>query len=309
MPLSPTSTRELLRELEHFPNKKLGQNFLIDGNIVRKSIEQAEIGPGSAVVEIGPGLGTLTQAILANGAEVWAVERDAALAEHLRGQFLPELSDRRIAPASIEPGRPQADTPPNQTPSRGVSACRRLWLTEGDCLDHPLAGLPGERASSGFKIVANLPYAVSTPWMEAVLAGELPERMVLMLQKEAADRYAATHGRKTFGAISIFLQSAFEVQSRHLVAAQCFHPAPKVDSVLLRLDRKPDAIRFSPAARNCIRRIFTQRRKQLGALCKRDPEAAAAAWFDQLIANGISPTVRPEELPIPYWQGLAKRLR
>ena len=275
MPLGPTSTRELLQQLEHFPNKKLGQNFLVDGNIVRKSIELAEIGSGSAVVEIGPGLGTLTRAILSTGADVWAVERDATLAEHIRTQLMPEFM--------------------------------HLQLIEGDCLDQPLAGLPAERAGEGFKIVANLPYAVSSPWMEAVLAGELPERMVLMLQKEAAERYAATHGRKTFGAISIFLQSAFDVHSKHLVTAQCFHPAPKVDSALLRLDRRPDAIRFSPATRDCIRRIFTQRRKQLSALCKRDREPRATVWFDQLMVEGLSPTIRPEELPIKHWQDLAKK--
>jgi len=276
MPLSPSSTRELLNELEHMPNKKLGQNFLVDGNIVRKSIELAGINEGSTVVEIGPGLGTLTRAILASGAELWAVERDATLASHLRTKLLPQHP--------------------------------RLHLTEGDCLDFPLADLPPEKARSGYKIVANLPYAVSTPWMDAVLSSELPERMVLMLQKEAGDRYAAPHGSKTFGAISIFLQSAYSVHTKHLVAAQCFHPAPKVDSVLLRLDRKPDAIHFSAAARECIRRIFTQRRKQLGALCKRDPQPQARLWFDSLVQAKISPTIRPEELPIQHWQALAKRL-
>lgn len=272
MPLSPTSTRELLQDLEHFPNKKLGQNFLIDGNIVRKSIELAEIGPESNVVEVGPGLGTLTRAILATGASLWAVERDATLAAHLRSKLVPDQ--------------------PN------------LKLTEGDCLDHPRAGLPEEAASLGFKIVANMPYAVSTPWMEAIITGPLPERMVLMLQKEAADRYVAPHGIKNFGAISIFLQSAYEVHSKHLVKAQCFHPAPKVDSALLRLDRKDNAIHFSSKARECIRRIFTQRRKQLGALCRRDPEPQAQVWFDSLTATGISPTIRPEELAIEHWQTL-----
>lgn len=273
-PLSPTATRELLEQLVHSPNKKLGQNFLVDGNIVRKSMELAELDAKSAVVEIGPGLGTLTKAILTSGASLWAVERDNTLAAHLRENVLP-------------------DQP-------------RLHLIEGDCLDYPIAGLPAERAASGYKIVANLPYAVSTPWMDAVIAGELPERMVLMLQKEAGDRYAAPHGSKTFGAISIFLQSAFEVNSKHLVSAQCFHPAPKVDSVLLRLDRKLDAIRFSPAARDCIRRIFTQRRKQLGALCKRDPLPEALAWFNHLLERGVTPTIRPEELALENWQTLAK---
>lgn len=270
MPLSPTATRDLLDQLEHFPNKKLGQNFLVDGNIVRKSIELAEINNGSSVVEVGPGLGTLTRATLEAGAKLWAVERDATLAEHLRKNLLPRQ--------------------PN------------LELIEGDCLDYPRANLPENLAKQGYKIVANLPYAVSTPWMDAVIAGILPERMVLMLQKEAGDRYAAPHGRKTFGAISIFLQSAFKIHSKHLVSAHCFHPAPKVDSVLLRLDRKNDAISFSPAARECIRRIFTQRRKQLGALCKRDPQLGALEWFNNLLSEGITPTIRPEELPLEMWQ-------
>jgi 16S rRNA (adenine1518-N6/adenine1519-N6)-dimethyltransferase len=277
MPLSPKQTRALLDELAHFPNKKLGQNFLVDGNIVRKSIEMAELDATSRVVEVGPGLGTLTRAILSTGASVWAVERDTTLAEHIRAHVLPEQP--------------------------------RLQLTEGDCLDHPRAGLPLEQAEAGFKIVANLPYAVSTPWMEAVITGPQPERMVLMLQKEAADRYIAGHGSKAFGAISIFLQSAYVAHSKHLVSAQCFHPAPKVDSALLRLDRRTDAVHFSAAARECIRGIFTQRRKQLGALCKRDPRPEARQWFESLLEAGVKPTVRPEELPIEHWQRLAHLLK
>lgn len=276
MPLSPTATRELLHQLEHLPNKKLGQNFLVDGNIVRKSIELADLDADSKVAEIGPGLGTLTRAILASGAELWAVERDRTLSAHIRKNLLPEQP--------------------------------KLHLTEGDCLDAARANMPATETTKGFKIVANLPYAVSTPWMDAILAGQLPQRMVLMLQKEAGDRYAAAHGSKVFGAISIFLQSAFTVHSKHLVSAQCFHPAPKVDSVLLRLDLRPDAWRFSPQARDCIRRIFTQRRKQLGALCKRDPEPQAAVWFRTLLDQGVAATVRPEELAIPYWQKLASLL-
>jgi 16S rRNA (adenine1518-N6/adenine1519-N6)-dimethyltransferase len=276
MPFSPKQTRALLNELAHFPNKKLGQNFLIDGNIVRKSVEMADIDASSHVVEVGPGLGTLTRAILSTGATVWAVERDSTLSEHIRTNVLPEQ------------------------PS--------LHLIEGDCLDYPRAELPIEQAKAGFKIVANLPYAVSTPWMESVISGPLPQRMVLMLQKEAADRYIAKHGSKAFGAISIFLQSVYTAHSKHLVSAQCFHPAPKVDSALLRLDLREDAVHFSKSARECIRRIFTQRRKQLGALCKREPLPEVREWFDLIVADGIKPTVRPEELAVEYWQALARRL-
>ena len=288
MPLSPTATRELLEQLEHFPKKKLGQNFLVDGNIVRKSIELAELDADSCVVEIGPGLGTLTKAILKSGASLWTVERDTTLAEHLRIHFSDELN---LLP-TVNEGSPAKQA--------------MLQLIEGDCLDYPTAGLPKATAVTGYKIVANLPYAVSTPWMEAVISGELPERRVLMLQKEAGDRHTAPHGSKTFGAISIFLQSAFKVHSKHLVSAQCFPPAPNVDSVLLRLDRRTDVIHFSIAARECIRRIFTQRRKQLGALCKNDSQTGALIWFNELLKNGVSPTVRPEELGIEHWQSITR---
>ncbi len=288
MPLSPTVTRKLLEKLEHFPKKKLGQNFLIDGNIVRKSIELAELGADSCVVEIGPGLGTLTKAILNSGASLWTVERDTTLAEYLRFHFSDELNLTPIM---------DGDSPAKQA---------ILQLIEGDCLDYPIAGLPEAMAVTGYKIVANLPYAVSTPWMDAIIASKLPERMVLMLQKEAGDRYTAPHGSKTFGAISIFLQSAFKVHSKQLISAQCFYPAPKVDSILLRLDRRTEVIHFSLAARECIRRIFTQRRKQLGALCKNDSQAGALIWFNELLKNGVSSTVRPEELAIEHWQSITR---
>ena len=267
-------TRAILEKLDHFPNKKLGQNFLIDGNIVRKSISMAEIQTGDDIVEIGPGLGVLTQALLETDAHVWAVEHDRTLAAHLRKELLPKFP--------------------------------HLHLTEGDCLKYPRANLPDEQASSGFKVVANLPYAVSTPWMDLVLSGLLPQRMVLMLQKEAADRYCANHGNKAFGAISIFLQSAYRVYSRHFVSANCFYPAPKVDSVLLRLELREDPVHFSISACTSIRQIFTQRRKQLGALCKNNPNSEIYKWFEQLIASGIKRTVRPEELSIEHWQSLAK---
>ena len=275
MPLSPKQTRELLSHLGHHPNKKLGQNFLVDGNIVRKSIELAGLQSGESVVEVGPGLGTLSEAILSTGSQLWAVERDPALSSHLRDSL--------------------------------VKDSEKFHLTEGDCLDFPLANLPDDKTDN-FKIVANLPYAVSTPWMEAVLSGSLPRCMVLMLQKEAADRYAASHGTKNFGAISIFLQSAYDIKGKHAVSAACFCPAPKVDSTLLWLERKPDAIGFSEKARNCVRRIFTQRRKQLGALCRKEEEPAAKTWFANIVEQGISENVRPEELPLEHWQRLTKTI-
>src|SRR6185369_15899966 len=179
MPLSPSATRDLLASLGHTPKRFLGQNFLVDGNIVRKSLELAQVAPGDTVVEIGPGLGTLTAALLEAGANVWAVEKDRVLHAYLTDTLAPRF--------------PQT-----------------FHLIEGDAVELPLAGLTGKPARD-FKIVANLPYAISTPWLDAVLSGPLPARLVLMLQLEAAQRYAAQPGSKSFGAISVFLQAAFDV--------------------------------------------------------------------------------------------------
>ena len=148
-PLSQTETRELLARLSHMPKKWLGQNFLIDGNIVRKSLELAEIKPGDRVLEIGPGLGTLTRTLLGAGVELHAVEADPTMVYHLKQSLLARW--------------PQS-----------------FHLIEGDAVAMPLADL-GQPADGSFKVVANLPYAISTPWMDAICAGPHPEIMVLML--------------------------------------------------------------------------------------------------------------------------------
>lgn len=273
MALNPTTTRVLLDRLGHQPKRYLGQNFLVDGNIVRKSIELAGVKPGDAVVEIGPGLGTLTSALLEAGADVWAIEKDPVLHAHLA--------------QALAPGQP------------------RLHLREGDAMDEPLAGLPEERAAA-FKIVANLPYAISTPWMDAVLSGPLPGQMVLMLQQEAAQRYVTAPGSKLFGAISIFLQSAYEPQAGHRVAPGCFLPRPEVDSVLLTLSRRPEPFVFPAVTKAVIRGCFQQRRKQIGSLLRhRVPAADATRWIEELAHAGLGPQARPEQIPVSLWQRLA----
>ncbi len=274
MPLSPSATRDLLEQLGHHPKRALGQNFLVDGNIVRKSLELAEVRPGDRVVEIGPGLGTLTSALLEAGAEVWAVERDARLAGHLRETLVPAFPDR-------------------------------LHLLEGDAVEAPRASLSDVTAASGFKVVANLPYAISTPWMEGILAPPLPNRMVLMLQQEAAQRYAANPGSKQFGAISIFLQSAYTIAPGHKVAAACFHPRPDIESYLLHLVCRPEPFLFSEAQRQLIRSCFQQRRKQIGSLLRSRLPDAGQTWLAKLSAYQLDEQARPEDIPVRAWQELA----
>jgi 16S rRNA (adenine1518-N6/adenine1519-N6)-dimethyltransferase len=277
MPLSPTATRELLATLGHQPKRFLGQNFLVDGNIVRKSLELAGVQPGDTVVEVGPGLGTLTTALLEAGATVWAVEKDRTLHAHLTERLVPRF------PATFH-------------------------LLEGDAVEHPLAGLFAPPPD--FKVVANLPYAIATPWLDEVLAGPLPARLVLMLQQEAAQRYAASPGTKSFGAISIFLQAAYAVAPGHKVAAACFFPRPDVESHLLNLVRRPDPFVFPPPVKALIRACFRQRRKQLGALLRdRLPAGTApAAVADLLRAHGLPETARPEAVPVAWWNAFSRLL-
>ena len=266
MPLTPSDTRRLLAEIGQNPRKSLGQNFLVDGNIVAKSVELARVGEGDVVVEVGPGLGTLTAALLAAGAEVYAVELDLKLHAYLQASLATRFPER-------------------------------LHLMQGDAVEHPLAGYHGVRP---YKVVANLPYAISTPWFEGLFDHALPTRTVLMLQKEAADRYLAQPGSKSFGAISVFVQAAFDRQPGHRVSRGCFHPVPDVDSVLLHLARKERPHVFTADSRGRIRRLFQQRRKQLGALCRGD--AGLEAWLQRMeMKLGVSPSTRPEAVPIEGW--------
>jgi len=273
MPLTPTQTRSLLMQIGIIPRKNLGQNFLVDGNLVRKSLELAELKPGDVVVEIGPGLGTLSEAMLEVGAELYSVEIDRHLDRHLRSTVLSKHPEK-------------------------------FHLLEGDGVEHPRAGLPDNHPAvknGTYKVVANVPYSVSTPWLDALLSGPLPERLVLMLQRESAERFTAPPGTPERGAISIFTEAALARYGSHPVSHTCFYPEPKVDSVLLCLTRKPDARALHPATKKLIREFFTQRRKQIGSLARRTGHPALEHWLEKLPALGLDAKARPEDLPLAAW--------
>jgi len=280
-PFGLSQTRELLATLDHRPVHKLGQNFLVDGNIVRKSLELAEVKPGDIVVEVGPGLGTLTTTLLAAGATVYAVERDPRLAQHLRDRVAPDY-----------PGR--------------------FFLHEGDAMDAPLAGYPASAdAGKPFKIVANLPYAISTPWMDEIIRSPLqPEILVLMLQREAADRLTAPFGTKHYSGITVALGASFEKKPGHAVPAKCFFPPPEVESYLLHLRKRSDGRALKPATRDILRGVFMHRRKQLGAALKflETRPAGLEAWLAGLGRFGHAVTDRPEVIRPEAWLDLDSRL-
>jgi len=162
-------------------------------------------------------------------------------------------------------------------------------------MEHPRAGWLG---TGEFKIVANLPYAIATPWLDAIQEGALPQRMVLMLQQEAAQRYTAAPGGKSFGAISVFLQSAYAFVPGHKVAAACFYPRPEIESYLLNLVRLPQPVVLSRPAKALIRSCFQQRRKQIGRLLR---VLRPADGEDRLAQTALSSQTRPEAIPVAAW--------
>ena len=274
MAMTPTETSSVLKQLEHRPRKNLGQNFLVDSNIVEKSLKLAQVSQGDSIVEIGPGLGTLTETLLQAGAHVWAIEYDPKLTDHLRTHLLPQYPET-------------------------------LNLMEGDALDHPRANLTESIVTeSGYKVVANLPYAISTPWLDAMLQTPLATRMVLMLQREAADRFAADPGSKQFGSISIFLQSVYAIDPGHKVPANCFFPRPDVESYLLNIRLKSDPFLFDSKTKTLIRECFQQRRKQIGALLRKKLPDGGKSWIDSLRNEGLDHRARPEQISTVAWQRL-----
>ncbi|MDR1303345.1 MAG: 16S rRNA (adenine(1518)-N(6)/adenine(1519)-N(6))-dimethyltransferase RsmA [Puniceicoccales bacterium] len=265
-PLSPKQTRALLDSLAKIPQKKWGQNFLVDKNIVFKSVELAQLRAGENVVEIGPGLGTLTRAMLAKNCCVFAVEYDPLLCAFLQKTF--------------------DDIP-------------TFRIIRGDAVAQPLAGFS---QGAPCKIVANLPYNISTPWIDAVLKQpRLPTSMTLMVQRETASRFLAQPGSKKCSAISIFLHATYRCETIFPVSRSSFSPAPGVDSAIIHLQRLPAPKIFHPETRALMRKFFTQRRKQMGALLRVFLPECSENVAALLQKNGLAITARPEQLPLQFW--------
>jgi 16S rRNA (adenine1518-N6/adenine1519-N6)-dimethyltransferase len=266
-PLSPQQTRTLLESLAKIPQKKWGQNFLIDKNIVFKSTELAHLHSGENVVEIGPGLGTLTRAILGAHCQVFAIERDPTLHAFLQKLFAPIPTFQIIC---------------------------------GDALAQPLAGF--SRPDAPCKVVANLPYNISTPWIDAILEQpQLPVSMTLMVQREAASRFLALPGTKKCSAISIFLHAAYRCDTLFPVSRNSFLPVPGVDSAIIHLQRLPVTKIFHPQTKALIRKFFTQRRKQMGSLLRTFLRERSGDGAELLQKSDLPFTARPEQLPFHFW--------
>jgi 16S rRNA (adenine1518-N6/adenine1519-N6)-dimethyltransferase len=263
---SPSVIRALLDGLGHRPNKGLGQNYLIDSNILGIILAASDISESDRLLEIGPGLGALTQALLSTGSSLTAIEKDPTMVAHLKAHF------------------PTLD------------------LLEADVLDINLNEL---FAGGVNKIVANLPYSVGSRFIVDTLeADPLPERMVFLVQKEVADRLTAQPGGKAFGPLAIWSQLNYEVKAIKTVKPSCFLPAPKVFSAVVQFKKRPAPLgEVANYARfkRLVKISFSQRRKQIGSNLRKN----GSEFFQGLERCGIEPTIRPEQISIERWVALA----
>jgi 16S rRNA (adenine1518-N6/adenine1519-N6)-dimethyltransferase len=274
-PPTPGQLRRLLAAERLRPRRSLSQNFLTDAAALDQIVAAAELQPGDRVVEIGPGLGVLTRRLLAAGASVLAVELDARLASWLR---------------------------------RELGAVPAFDLIEADALTlHPRDCFPGEP----FKLVANIPYHITSPLLHAFLEGERPpELTVLLVQAEVAERVAAPPGQMSY--LSVFVQNITHAEVVAHVPAAAFEPAPKVDSAVLRLRRRSDPPVRAGAGRDAFYRIvqagFRQRRKQLHNGLGRELPVPGEALAAAFAACAIDPQRRPQTLTVDQWACLAGQL-
>lgn len=269
-------TARILQAFHLKADKNLGQNFLVEESVVERIAQAAELKAGDTVLEIGPGIGTLTQALALTGAQVISVELDKRL--------LPVLQET-------------------------VGVYENVRIVQGDILKVDIPAIVGV---SGFKVCANLPYYITTPILMQLLERKLPlERLVVMVQKEVAERMTAAPGGREYGAISVAMQYYTEPRIAFIVKAGSFLPAPKVDSAVLvckRRERPPVAVeekiffKVVAAAFSVRRKMLSNSLKNMGGLSGGNVQS----WLERA---GIDGKRRAETLTLEEFARLSNTFR
>lgn len=276
--LTSSDIRELCAQLNIRPTKTLGQNFVNDPGTVRKIVRNAGVQAGEQVLEIGPGLGSLTLALLEAGAQVSAVEIDPPLA-----QALPTTAQARFPEAKLQ-----------------VFTADALTITGPESID----------GATPVRLVANLPYNVAVPIVLTVLE-KLPsiQTVLVMVQAEVADRLAATPGNKIYGVPSAKVAWYASARRTLTIGRNVFYPVPNVDSALVKIERRPqpDTAATREQVFAVIDAAFAQRRKTLRQALAGLAGSAGAAQ-EALERAGVSPTARGETLDIDQFAAVAQQL-
>ncbi len=279
-PTSPRDIRDILAQRNFAPRKSLGQNFLIDRNILVKITDAAQLEPSDVVLEIGPGLGALTLELLERGCRVAAVEYDRGLFGILGEQFAQE---------------------------------ERLTLYNEDFMQFDLSRI-AEFSQSGMfhgKVVANLPYYITTPAIFKLVEADVQwQSLVFLIQKEVAQRITAEPGGKDYGALTVMLNFYGQVDKIMTVPKTVFYPAPQVDSAVVRIRPfdDPERRKLYPHLHRVVQAAFGQRRKTIQNALQ--SVVAAKDQIQQLLASlKIAPTRRGETLSVAEFEALAVAVR
>ncbi len=272
--------RAALTERGFHPSRLRGQNFLLDENILRAIVRDAGVAPGDRVLEVGCGPGTLTQCLLDAGAEVLSVE---------------------IEPRLLALARERID-----------AAAPWRWI-EGDVLASKSRLLPELEAAldawGTYDLVANLPYAITTPLLVLLATrAQPPRRMTVLVQLEAAERLCAEPGCKEFGAATVRLGARYAPRMTRTVPRQVFWPRPQVDSAVVRLDPRDGHLAppEAQALEELVTKAFAMRRKRFVRTVE---ELASASFWSALAAErGWPEGLRPEQLALEDWLCAARRL-
>ncbi|MHB1327123.1 MAG: 16S rRNA (adenine(1518)-N(6)/adenine(1519)-N(6))-dimethyltransferase RsmA [Gemmatimonadales bacterium] len=255
--------------------KFLGQHFLSDPRILNRIAAALPAGPGDAVLEIGPGKGALTAALLARGLAVTAIERDRDLIPVLQTRW-PDLA-----------------------------------LVEGDALEFDWSALMLASERPRWFVAGNIPYNITTPLIDrALMARPLPAAIVFLVQKEVALRLAAQPGTPDYGALSVGAQSTAVIERLFNVPAGAFHPPPKVDSAVVRLVPRPEHERSADQAgfRRMVVGLFASRRKQLGRAVRTLLDLDSARAEALLAEVGLDSSRRAETLTVAEFRQLHERM-
>ncbi|MFO0834379.1 MAG: 16S rRNA (adenine(1518)-N(6)/adenine(1519)-N(6))-dimethyltransferase RsmA [Phycisphaerales bacterium] len=240
------------------PRKALGQNFLLDHNLIRKLVDASGVGAGDVVLEVGPGTGTLTEELLSRGCRVIACELDHGLARMLRERLgSPTSGSFTLIEGDCLEGKHALND----------ELTRTLREMTGGSADEPV----GTGGGRGFRLVANLPYGAASPLMTTLLASWASCRsMHVTIQREVADRLLAKPGTDAYGTLGIIAQAAAEVSLVATLPPECFWPRPDVTSAMVSIVRRARALTDDlPRLAACCQKVFGQRRKQIGSVLGR----------------------------------------
>ncbi|MCX6723563.1 MAG: 16S rRNA (adenine(1518)-N(6)/adenine(1519)-N(6))-dimethyltransferase RsmA [Candidatus Staskawiczbacteria bacterium] len=273
---SPKTIKELLAKYETRPSKGLGQNFLIDKNVLEKIIESAEIKPSDVVLEVGPGIGTLTQKLAERAGKVIAIEKDKKMIEVLK---------------------------------ETMSGLKNVEVINADVLSHKLK-------VTSYKVVANIPYYLTSPLIRKFLEEKNPpQEIVLMVQKEVAKRICSKPPRMSLLSVSVQFYAQPKIIS--YVSKNCFLPAPKVDSAIIKIvpggqtSRPTESLVSPDLFFKIVKAGFSQPRKQLvnnltGLKSLNGVKLTKEKVSQWLLENNIKPSQRAETLDISDWIKLTK---